>query len=100
MGRGAQNSDWTTQTTWPTTGDPAGRGRRMAVRAEPPLGPVDQLRRLDERGLEQSGWGTERDVPFDVDGVDHGPWSTAAPVDDVDRSVRRPRRRRACDYDC
>lgn len=74
-------------------------GRRMAVRAEPRLGPVDQLRRLDERGLEQVV-GHQRVSRFDMDRVDRRAVEHGCAVDDVDRVCGDYDGDERGDYDC
>ena len=60
-------------------------GRRVAVRAEQrAVGPVDQLGRLDERGLDQVV-GHQRVSRLDVDRVDRWAVEHRCAVDDVDR---------------
>ena len=60
-------------------------GRRVAVRAERrALGPVDQLRRLAERALDQVV-GHQRVSQLDVDRVDRWAVEHGCAVDDVDR---------------
>lgn len=59
-------------------------GRRVAVRAEQRLGPVDQRGRVGERALEQVV-GHQRVSRFDVDRVDRRAVEHGCAVDDVDR---------------